>query len=249
MVTLVSFLLTIFTEFRQLTTNLQALCSLTARIKKAKPQSKNHNQSGSWGPQLGSPRGGLLWAPAEPWTEGPAGAKGVLQSGGAGLPAAAVNRQHRQRRQPTTRVAQPAHVKPPQHKSLKAVHCTEEGCKFSEQWHTHHHTTVPAPYRVVRSLCYLPLPENSLHPGKWSRKNKKCRKNKLTCGMEYSYFYVAELHLFRQGKIQLKIIAYMIMQHFKIENYLLYRWRKLKCCLIRQIALQNICKLSSKLIF
>lgn len=62
MVTLVSFLLTIFTEFRQLTTNLQALCSLTARIKKGKtaikkPQSK-------W--QLRSPVGVYSGPPQSP---------------------------------------------------------------------------------------------------------------------------------------------------------------------------------------
>ena len=57
MVTLVSFLLTIFTEFRQLKTNLQALCCLTVRIKKGKTAIKVAAEVLS---------GGLLQAPAEP---------------------------------------------------------------------------------------------------------------------------------------------------------------------------------------
>lgn len=57
MVTLVSFLLTIFTEFRQLKTNLQALCCLTARIRKGKTAIKVAAEVLS---------GGLLRAPAEP---------------------------------------------------------------------------------------------------------------------------------------------------------------------------------------
>lgn len=56
-VTLVSFLLTIFTKFRQLKTNLQALCCLTERIKKGKPTIKVTAEVFSRG---------LLQAPAEP---------------------------------------------------------------------------------------------------------------------------------------------------------------------------------------
>lgn len=231
MVTLVSFLLTIFTEFRKLTTNLQALCSLTARIKKGKtaikkPQSK-------W--QLRSPVGVYSGPPQSPEQK----AQQVLQvSCSLVVPACwqqpwTCSTDSRDSLQPELH-SQPTWNHPCR-SFLKGVHCTEEGWKLSEQWHTCHHTTIPAPYWVACSLCYLPLPENSLHPGKCSRKNKKCRKNKFTCLMEYIYFYVTELHLFGQGKIQLQIIVYMIMQHFKIENYLLYWSRKLKCCLIRQI--------------
>lgn len=76
MVTLVSFLLTTFTKFRPLKTNLQALCCLTERIKKGKPTIKVTAEVFS--------RGLLQRAPAEPWTEAPAGATGVPQSGSAG---------------------------------------------------------------------------------------------------------------------------------------------------------------------
>lgn len=75
MVTSVSFLLTIFTKFRQLKTNLQALCCLTERIKKGKPTIKVTAEVFSRG---------LRRAPAEPWTEAPAGATGVPQPGSAG---------------------------------------------------------------------------------------------------------------------------------------------------------------------
>lgn len=67
MVTLVSSSLTVFTEFRQLKTNLQALCCLTARIKKGRTTIKV-------APEVLS--GSLLQAPAEPRTEAPAGATG-----------------------------------------------------------------------------------------------------------------------------------------------------------------------------
>lgn len=56
-VTLVSFLLTIFAEFRQLETNLQALGCLTVKIKKGKTAIKVAAEVLSRG---------LLRAPAEP---------------------------------------------------------------------------------------------------------------------------------------------------------------------------------------
>lgn len=57
-VTLVSFLLTIFTKLRPLKTNLQAFCCLTERIKKGKPTIKVTAEVFS--------RGLLQRAPAEP---------------------------------------------------------------------------------------------------------------------------------------------------------------------------------------
>lgn len=124
MVTLVSFLLTIFTKFRPLKTNRQALCCLTERIKKGKPAIKVTAEVFS--------RGLLQRAPAEPWTEAPAGATGVPQCGSAGW-------QRTAREERTARAAQPQpgttlHMAP---KALQR----QGGSRIPEQRHTRCHTS------------------------------------------------------------------------------------------------------------
>lgn len=144
MVTLVSFLLTIFTEFRQLKTNLQALCCLTARIKgrttiKVAPEVLSR---------------GLLQAPVEPRT--PAGATGGSNRDKRAAPT--VERVHSQSGTASVWGTTP-------HKCLKGAHCTEVGPKLPKQQSTHHHATVPAMYRVHMQRL-LPVPTQKNAPGK-----------------------------------------------------------------------------------
>lgn len=124
MVTLVSFLLTIFTKFRPLKTNLQALCCLTERIKKGKPTIKVTAEVFS--------RGLLQRAPAEPWAEAPAGATGVPQSGSASW-------QRTARDERTAGAAQPQPATTP-HTAPKALQ-RWGGSRIPEQRHTRCHTS------------------------------------------------------------------------------------------------------------
>lgn len=124
MVTLVSFLLTIFTKFRPLKTNLQALCCLTERIKKGKPTIKVTAEVFS--------RGLLQRAPAEPWTEAPAGATGVPQPGSAGW-----QRTARDERAAGAAQPQPATTR---HMAPKALP-GQGGSRIPEQRHTRCHTS------------------------------------------------------------------------------------------------------------
>lgn len=130
MVTLVRFLLTILTEFRQLKTNLQALCCLTARTKKGRTAIRV-------APEVLSR--GLLQAPAELRTEAPAGA--TRASSRDEHAALAVERVHSQSSTDSIRRITPQ-------KCLKGVHCTEVRPKLPKQRSTQHHTTVPVMYRI-----------------------------------------------------------------------------------------------------
>lgn len=165
MVTLVSFLLTIFTKFRQLKTNLQALCCLIERIKKGKSTIKVTAEVFSRG---------LLWAPAEPWTEAPAGATGVPQAGSAGWQRLRWTHSTSDR-EPAAGAAQ-HQPETTQHQVPKGLQ--RQGAKFPSGG-THTVTPPTAPATGLMGRFCDPLPffwEKSLHPGKCSQENKKRQK-------------------------------------------------------------------------
>lgn len=159
MVTLVSFLLTIYTKFRQLKTNLQALCCLTERIKKGKPTIKVTAEVFSRG---------LLQAPAEPWTEAPAGAIGVPQSGSAGWQRLGWTESLQTEQHSTSH-------KPPSTRLLKG--CTGEEKNSRAAAHTPSHLP-PLLQQGSRaaSATHCLSSRKSLVPGKCSQENKKRQK-------------------------------------------------------------------------
>lgn len=148
MVTLVSFLLTIFTKFRQLKTNLQALCCLAERIKKGKPTIKVTAEVCSRG---------LRRAPAEPWTEAAAGATGLAAAG----------------REPTAERHSPRQ-KPPSTRLLRGCRGQQQNSRAVV--HTPAHLP-PLLHRtgLMGSLCFW---EKSLRTGKCSQENKKRQKER-----------------------------------------------------------------------
>lgn len=177
MVTLVSFLLTIFTKFRQLKTNLQALCCLTERIKKGKPTIKVTAEVFSRG---------LLRAPAEPWTEAPAGATGVPQAGSAGW-----------QRLPWTTAPGTESPQPERHSARQNRPSTRllKGCRGEQQnspvaARTPSHLP-PLPQRGSRAAsatCCPSFEKNPCTQENVHRKIRKGRKDELTFCMECGYF-------------------------------------------------------------
>lgn len=169
MVTLVGFLLTIFTKFRQLKTNLQALCCLTERIKKGKPTIKVTAEVFS----RGLPR-----APAEPWTEAPAGATGVPR------PAARAGWAHSVRHRARSPGGTQQPETSPAQGSCGAAEGQEQHSREAARTPSHlHRSCNGAPARrswAASATPRLSFEKNHCTQENVHRKIRKGRKNKLT---------------------------------------------------------------------